>query len=405
MMIDDLDFAFDEHDDKGRHTRAARRKASKRKKKSKGRTWAALLLTLLLLGGLGFGGYVGYEKLRDTFSTPDYSGQGINDTAEIEIKTGETLADIANKLHKADVVQSPKAFTEAGARNQDALKIQPGFYKLRKQMSGDAAVLALLDPKNREVSGVTIPEGMITLEIYDKLSKELNIPVDDFKAAAQDPVKLGIPDWWFTRKDGKQVTKSLEGFLFPDTYEFPPKTTAEGALKMMVKQFLTVTGGMKFADRVQNERKISPYEALIVASIVEGEVAKVPDMGMTARAIYNRAYNSDMWPQKLLQVDAAFNYQFKLEGKDIKHSNELKQSELNNAANPYNTYKNKGLTPTPIGNPGENALKAAMDPPLGKWLYWVTVDAQGTTLFAENDVQHQKNIQVGCKNGYLTSAC
>jgi UPF0755 protein len=76
---------------------------------------------------------------------------------------------------------------------------------------------------------------------------------------------------------------------------------------------------------------------------------------------------------------------------------------MQNPNNPYNTYKRPGLTPTPIGNPGENALKAAMDPPAGNWLYWVTVDAQGTTLFAETLSQHDTNKQVGCRNGFLTT--
>ncbi len=405
MMIDDLDFAFDEHDDRGRHRRgrAPQRSSKKKKKKKKGRSVFALLLTFLLLGGLGLGGYIGYKEFTERFTTPDYAGQGLEETAQVEIKTGATQADIANALHKADVIKSPKAFVEAGLRNEDALKIQPGFYKLRKQMSGDAAVTALLDPKNRVVNGVTIQEGLITLEIFALLSKELNIPVEDFKKAAEDPVKLGVPDWWFTRKDGKPVIKSIEGFLFPATYEFAPKETAESALKKMVNKFNTVVGQLKFADRAQNERKISPLEALITASIVEAEVNKADDMPKTSRAIYNRVYNNDLW-QRGMEVDAAFNYKFKLDGKDPKHSNELLRSELNNASNPYNTYRNKGLTPTPIGNPGESALKAAIDPAVGKFIYWVAVDQQGTTLFAETDSQHCANINIGIKNGFLASS-
>jgi UPF0755 protein len=397
MMMDDLDLGY-EDEDKGRH-----RRSRARKKKKGGRSWLALIVTLVLLGGLGLGGYLGYKSLTERFSTPDYQGQGLAETVQVEIKPGATLAEMAQTLQEADVIKSEKAFVEV--TNPDARKIQPGFYKLRKQMSGEAAVLALLNPDNRIVSGVTITEGMMALDIYDRLAKELELNVEDFKTAAADPVKLGVPEWWFTRTDGKPVAKSVEGFLFPATYEFPPNTTAESALRMMVSQFLDVTGRLKFADKVQAERKISPYEGLIAASIAEAEVNKVDDLGKAARAIYNRAYNSDLWPQKILQVDAAFNYQFRLEGKDPKHSNQLKVSELNNPNNPYNTYMQKGLTPTPIGNPGENALKAAMDPPVGKWLFWVAVDQQGTTLFAENGDQHEANIRIGCQNGFLTSAC
>ena len=90
MMIDDLDLAFDEHDDKGRHRRGRAGRQRKAKESRRGRSALALLVTLLLLGGLGFGGYLGYEKIRDTFSTPDYQGQGFDETVEVEIKTGAT---------------------------------------------------------------------------------------------------------------------------------------------------------------------------------------------------------------------------------------------------------------------------------------------------------------------------
>jgi peptidoglycan lytic transglycosylase G len=404
-MIDDLDLAFDDHDEeKGRHRRG-RRGAKKRPAKRRGRSWLALFVTLILLGGLGFGGYLGFQKIRDVLSTPDYTGNGTDEVVMVEVKQGETLADIARTLKTAGVVKSEKAFTTTG--NQDALKIQPGFYNLRREMSGKAAVLALLDPKNRVVNGVLVREGLMTLEIYALLADKLHLNIEDIKKAAADPVKLGIPDWWFNRKDGVAPTtpKSLEGFLFPATYEFPPNVTAEGALKIMVNKFLNLTGGLKFADKVQNDRHISPYEALITASIVEAEVNKPDDMGKVARAIYNRAY-AGLGGTKLLQVDAAINYWLKLQGKDPVHSNDLLRSELDNPNNPYNTHRRPGLTPTPIGSPGEVALKAAMDPPAGNWIFWVTVDKQGTTLFADNLAQHEANIRLGCQNGYITgSAC
>lgn len=397
-MIDELDLAYE--DAEGRHRRG-------RGRKKKGRTGLALVMTLLLLGVLGVGGWWGYTTISETFSTPDYQGQGIDETVQVEIKPGSTQTDIAKVLSAAGVTRSDKAFIDAGSANKDALKIQPGFYTLHKQMSGAAAVLALLDPANRVVNGVLIREGLITLEIYELLAKELGLKVEDLKQAAADPVKLGVPEWWFNRKDGaaQPSPRSLEGFLFPDTYEFPPNTTAESALKLMVNHFMTVTGKLKFADKVQSERNISPYEALVAASIVEAEVNKPDDMGKTARAIYNRAY-TDKADTKLLQVDAAINYYLKLQGKDAKHSNELLQSELNNPNNPYNTHLRPGMPITPIGNPGENALKAAMSPPAGNWLFWVTVDQQGTTLFADNLAGHEANIRTGCRNGFITgNAC
>src|SRR5689334_17020479 len=125
MMIDDLDLGFDEPDDKGRHSRG--RKAQKKKEKgTRGRSIMALMVTLVLLGGLGLGGYLGYQALAEKFTTPDYEGQGIDETVQVEIRPGATQVDIAKALKAADVIKSEKAFVESG--NADALKIQPGFY-------------------------------------------------------------------------------------------------------------------------------------------------------------------------------------------------------------------------------------------------------------------------------------
>ncbi len=373
-------------------------------KRHRGRSGFALLLAVVLLAALGYGAVSGYRWLAGALTTPDYQGQGIAETAEVEIKPGDTQTDIAQALTEAEVIKSDKAFTEAGKANADALRIQPGHYKLRKRMSGEAAVLALLDPSNRVVRGVLIREGLITVEIYQLLAKELGLKEDDLRKAAQDPVKLGVPGWWFNRKDGvTSAKKSLEGFLFPATYEFPPGVTAEQALRIMVQHFLTVTGDLKFAERVQKERQISPYEALIAASIVEAEVATPTDMGKAARAVYNRAY-TDKHECRCLQLDAAINYHFKISGQAAKDPNEFRMSEIQNPNNPYNTHIRPGMPISPISNPGENALRAAMDTPPGNWLYWVTVDKQGTTLFADSYEGHRANIRIACQNGVLTGA-
>lgn len=375
-------------------------------KRRKGRSGAALLLAVVLLATLGYGAVSGYRWLAGVLRTPDYQGQGTDETAEVEIKAGATQTEIAQALTGAGVIKSDKAFTEAGKANADAMRIQPGHYKLRKRMSGEAAVRALLDPQSRIVRGVLIREGLITVEIYRLLAEQLGLKEDDLRSAAQDPVKLGVPEWWFKRKDGvSTTTKSLEGFLFPATYEFPPGADAEQALRTMVQHFLTVTGDMKFADRVQKERGISPYEALIAASIVEAEVATPGDMGKAARAVYNRAY-TDKHECRCLQLDAAINYHFKISGQAAKDPNEFRQSEINNPDNPYNTHVRPGMPISPISSPGENALKAAMDTPPGDWLYWVTVDRQGTTLFADTYEGHRANIRTACQNGVLSGpAC
>ncbi|MET7949899.1 endolytic transglycosylase MltG [Micromonospora sp. NPDC005324] len=389
-MIDDLDLGFDEPErgEKGRHRRGFRKgKGKGGSGGGRGKTFLALLMALLLLGGIGGGAFYGFDRIQNYFVTPDYDGSGAGEIT-VEIKNGALLADMADALVAADVVKSQKAFVEAAEANTRSKNIQPGTYKLRKQMSGASAVTAMLDLKNKIVNGLTIPEGRTSFNIYKLLSEKTKIPVKDFQAAAKDPEALGVPDWWFKRDDGKKVVKSVEGFLFPDTYEIPPKSTAESILKLMVNRFLSVSGEMKFADRVQEERKVSPYEALIVASLAQAEAGNKDDLGKVARVAYNRAYGE--FPCNCLEMDVTVNYYLESIGKPTKSSKQMTAAELDDPKNPYNR-KLRGMIPTPINNPGKQALEGAMDTPVGKWLYFVAIDKQGHSEFAETYEQHQRN--------------
>ena len=398
-MIDELDLAFEEHADRGgkpRHRRGARGKGGKG---GGGRSAIAFLMAFVLLAVLGGGVYLGYSKIRDFFTAADYDGAGTG-TIQVQIKANSSLTDMGNTLVGADVVKSTKAFTQAAEKNPRGKNIQSGTFNLKKQMSGDAAVAALLDPKSRVSNGITIPEGKTAFEVYAILSEKTGIPVNDFKAAAKDPGALGVPGFWFNRTDKQKVTKSIEGFLFPDTYEFEPKATAEQMLTEMVTHFLTVAESLDFVNKVQAERKISPYEALTVASLAEAEAGNRDDLGKVARVAYNRVY-SDTFPCKCLQFDVGINYYYQLTGRAKKASKNMTAAELNDTKNPYRTHNKSGLTPTPINNPGENALKAAMSPPAGPWLYFVAIDKQGHSAFAATVQQHEKNIQTARKNGVL----
>ncbi|MEU7932583.1 endolytic transglycosylase MltG [Micromonospora echinofusca] len=390
-MMDDLDLGFDEQDrgEKGKHRRGAVRK---RKGGSggggRGKTVLALLLAFVLLGTIGGGAFYGFDRVQSYFMTPDYDGAGTGEVT-VEIKQGALIADMANALVAADVVKSAKAFIEAAEGNARSKNIQPGTYKLRKQMSGESAVTAMLDLKNRIVNGVTIPEGRTAKNVYQLLSKATKIPVKDFEAAAKDPIARGVPDWWFKRTDNKKVKPSIEGFLYPDTYEIPPKATAETIIELMVENFLSVTQELQFADRVQKERGgISPYEALIVASLAQAEAGNKDDLGKVARVAYNRVFGE--FPCNCLEMDVTVNYYLELTGQKTKTSAQMTEEELLDTKNPY-SRKLRGLVPTPINNPGKQAMEGAMDPPPGKWLFFVAIDKEGHSAFADTIEQHERN--------------
>ncbi|MFF5294769.1 endolytic transglycosylase MltG [Paractinoplanes globisporus] len=391
-MIDELDLAFDEHAERGR---PRHRRGNRGGKKGSGKSGVAFLMAFVLLAVLGGGVYFGYSKVKDFFVAADYSGPG-TEPVQVAIAKNSTLTDIGNTLVDSDVVKSTKAFVNAANANPRGKNIQSGTYKLKKQMSAENAVNLLLDPKSRITSGVTITEGQTALQIYATLSKATNIPVKDFQDAAKKPTDLGVPDYWFKRRDGKPAaTASIEGFLFPDTYEFDPKLNAAQILEVMVNRFLSVTGDMNFADTVQNNLSVSPYEALIVASLTQAEAGVPEDYPKIARVAYNRAYKAHM----PLEFDVTANYWLELNGKAAKYSGALTAAEIDDPKNPYNTKSKKGLPLGPIDNPGEAALKGAMQPPSANWLYFVAIDKQGHSVFTNDYQQHQKNIAQACRNG------
>jgi UPF0755 protein len=167
----------------------------------------------------------------------------------------------------------------------------------------------------------------------------------------------------------------------------------------MVQQFLSVAEEIDFVARVEKERGgITPYEALIVASLAQVEAGNPVDLGKVARVAYNRLYGD--FPCNCLEMDVTVNYWLEVNNKPTKASKDMTPAELDDPKNPYNR-KLKGLIPTPIDNPGKAAMEGAMAPPSGKWLYFVAVDKEGRSAFANTLEQHEANKVKARENGVL----
>ena len=408
-MIDDLDIPFEDYE-RGRHRRrrggrGAPQARGGRPRRRRGRSLFALFITLVLLGALATGGWYGVGKIRAYLTVPDYSGDG--DTAVmVHIAPDDSGKDMADKLYQANVVKSQKAFVNAFNANPQSKTIEVGYYKLRQHMKASKALDALLarNPDhtlaNRVSSGVTITEGEISTEVFAALAKATNLPVTDFQNAAKDPVALGVSPDWFTRQDGKPVQKSIEGFLYPATYEFDPGVDATAILKKIIANFNAEMTKLDFLNQVQATLHISPFEALIAASIAQVEGRFPDDMAGIARVLYNRAYGGK-FPCACLQLDSTVNYWLRVSGQTPKSSKDLTVSDLHNPNDPYNTHDKPGLPIGPISNPGEDALKAAMSPPKSGYLYFVAIDKEGHTAFATTEQEHAANIALAKKNGVL----
>jgi UPF0755 protein len=342
-------------DDDGDHG-PYRGRRRRQRRSGRGGGVLALVVVLALVAALGYGGKLWYDK---AITTPDYRGDGTG-TVNVQIRSGDTSRDIAATLTRLGVVKSERAFNNAAAADTASRSIQPGYYRLRRQMSAAAALDLLLDPSSRINTKVTIPEGMTAREVFATLAKKTRLPVSQFAAAARNPQALGAP----------AGVRNVEGMLFPATYDFDPGTSAADMLKEMVGTFTTRVDlpTLNAAGRLHG---LNWYQVLTVASLLEEE-GITDDFGKVATVIDNRLAQGQR-----LGMDSTINYAL--------HRSRIRVSQQDTEIDsPYNTYRRAGLPPTPISNPGLNALQAAMNPAPGPWLYFVKIRKDGHSYFTAN---------------------
>ncbi|GII80856.1 hypothetical protein Sru01_58380 [Sphaerisporangium rufum] len=331
---------------------------------------AFLVAMVVIAGVLGVGGYYGYHWVRDVTIPKDYTGQGTGEVT-VEIKDGQSAGEVAQTLVDRGVVASERAFVNAIDAAGKTAALQPGQYKMRRQMSAAAAV-PLLDPKLRLQSTLTVREGLRLSQIYKQLAAATGRPEAEFRKAARDADALDLPSYAKGR---------LEGFAYPATYEIAPKAAPAEILAAMVDRYKKAaddTGLVAGARRLG----LSPLEVLTIASIVQAESGNLRDMPKIARVIYNRLKK----PMRL-QMDSTTMYGLNKFG--IRASLEETRSK-----SPFNTYGRDGLPPGPIGNPGQHAIEAALEPADGPWLYFVATDPKrGISKFTDSFEEHQRLIQ------------
>ncbi|WP_369184509.1 endolytic transglycosylase MltG [Streptomyces sp. Y1] len=326
------------------------------------------LALVAVIGGVGLTGYTWFQGQRRPAAAADYAGQG-SGSVQVSVPEGAGLTQIASALVRNGVVASSLAFTRAAKGSAAAAgRIQPGTYTLKLKMSAAAALAVLIDPAN--ANGLTIPEGWRGYQIYAAIDKKLNLPEGTTQRTAKEQsAELGLPEF---------AAGSPEGYLFPATYSVTEGTTALDLLKQMVER-----AGKEFsrddADIVAQTLGQSLYGLVTVASMVQGEADNTEDMGRVARVIYNRLAKG-----MPLQLDSTINYAL---GRSTLNTT-VTETKLDS---PYNTYLHAGLPPTPISNPGRQAIMAALDPTPGDWLYFVTVKP-GDTRFTDSFEVQQRNV-------------
>jgi UPF0755 protein len=354
-----------------RLTRADRRSSdSGRRRRTHRRGRLFVLLAAVLVAGVAV---LVVPRVLNHFKVADYSGTGIG-SVTISIPTGASAGDIADRLVKADVVKSATAFTRAARDNSKSQSIQPGVYNLRRHMSGSAALSALLDPGSRNAtSDVVVREGATSLDVIAEMVTVCGAKHGAVVAALQAPADLGIP---VTYKVGSKVPTSAEGFLYPATYTPDSCANAGEVLQRMVSRFISQDRDTGFATDA-TKLNLTPYQALIIASIAQSEAKYATDMPKVVRTILNRIAG-----RTPLQFDSTSSYACKLSGQN--------NCIYDKVSGPYNTYRHRGLPPTPIDNPGAEAMKAAVHPASGNWLYFVNQDKAGHLFFTSDEKAFEK---------------
>ncbi|MGW1551271.1 endolytic transglycosylase MltG [Streptomyces sp. NPDC002346] len=375
----------DEYDDDPRDGRRGGRGGGERRGKGKKKNrsgCACLVVAVVLAGGVGGAGYVGYTYWQNKFgAAPDYSGQG-SGSVEVEIPAGALGNEIGSILKAKGVVKSVDAFIAAQAENPEGKSIQAGAYLLHKEMSAAEAVKMMLDPKSQNV--LTVPEGRRNADVYTLIDKKLGLKAGTTGDVAKKQAgSLGLPQW---AKNHPELKDPLEGFLYPATYPAAKGMKPEAVLKQMVTRANEEYGKVDLEASAKKLGLKDPWQLMTVASLVQAEGKYKHDFDKVARVVYNRLKPGNVETNGLLDFDSTVNYAKSQSTLDIGAVKDLRQWK-----EPYNTYYIHGLPPGPINNPGSAALHSAMNPTPGPWFYFVSV-TEDKTLFSVTNAEHNKNV-------------
>ena len=376
---------------------------------SRGRTRGVAVLVASILLIIGAVVYIAFA--RSNSSGGDFNGAGNGVEQVIEIPEGASLTAMGPALTEKGIVRSDKAFQNAAMTNPDADNIQPGFYRLQEKMSSEEAVAALLDPANK-IDMLKIPGGLTLMDvkvvggdtrfgIYSNISSvscgsdgenKGCVKVQELHdvAANADPASLGVPEWALERvNEHKGDPKRLEGLIAPGEYIVDPSADAQMILTDLITRSADKYNSTDIIGRAQAVG-LSPYDLLTAASLVERE-APEGEFDKVARVILNRLKE----PMRL-EFDSTVNYG--LESVELATGDSDREK-----VTPWNTYAMDGLPKTPIASPSEEAIQAMEHPAEGEWLFFVTVDDKGTTVFSNTFEEHQANVQRAYDSGILDS--
>ncbi len=316
-----------------------------------------LVLVLAVVAVVGLGGRRWYQSQVDPSGPP-------GSAVAVDIPLGTSLAGTGGLLSDRGVITNPTVF-RYWVRNKE-VAVQAGSYRFRRRSSFEE-VLAVLrkGPVPPPVTRITVPEGLTVREIGARLAE-----AGRFDRAAVDAA-LANPNLRSRYQPADQP--SLEGLLFPATYDVSRGQSAAAVVARMVREMEAVAfragvdAGVK--PGADGAPALDPYQVLIVASLIQEESGNPVESPKIARVIYNRLQAGEP-----LGIDATSRYQAEQTGTDVDFESK----------SPYNTRRQAGLPPTPIAAPGADAIQAALHPSDGPWIYYV-LEAKGQHFFTDSE--------------------
>ena len=325
-----------------------------------------LILALVLLGCVGFGVY---HVLFASASCSVEDGREVT----VVIPEGSSGDQIASILSDNHVIDNPKHYYAAVSDLQADMSIKPGKYHFKTHQDPKEVVEQLMAGSNIEFVKLTIPEGLTVKQTAQTVASTFDISADEFlnQAKASNYVDE------FPFLEGA-YNDSLEGFLYPKTYEFDPEDTptADAIIRMMLNQFVAETSSLGLENGAQG---LSMHEIISMASLIERETAQPDERPKVASVMYNRL-DIEMY----LQIDAAIAYILDSGNRGLTYEDLKVES-------PYNVYQHKGLVPGPICSPTVSSIEAAMNPADTDYLFYVVNSREGTHAFSNNEEQFMKD--------------
>ena len=332
-----------------------------------GRRVFGVIAMLIILAAL----YV----INATFQPFHGAGSG---TVTVVIPDGADAGDIGKLLEAKGVIDSGTFFQLNATLTGRRGKLHAGHFTLEKGMANGDAIDTLTGgpkaPKEAASFKLTLPEGPSRRELAPKVAKS-GVEGDYLKASATDAVIKRIRGF-----GAPKGTKTAEGFLFPATYTLSDGATAK---QLVGEQLDAFDENFKHVDMSYAKKKhLTRYDVLTIASMIEREVQVPKERALVSAVIYNRLKQG-----MTLSIDATIRYF------TDNWTRPIRQSELDKDE-PYNTRINRGLPPTPIGNPGLASLKAAANPAKKSYLYYVRKPGKsGEHAFSSTDAQFEKDVQ------------